>query len=32
MKKDVFKKIVKEKCKEPALKYLLENNKNKSKL
>ena len=32
MKKDVFKKTVKEKCKEISLKYLLEDNDQKSKL
>ena len=32
MKKDTFKKTVKEKCKELAMKYLLEDNEQKSKL
>ena len=32
MKKNTFKKLVKEKCIDLALKYLLEGNENKSKL
>ena len=32
MKKEHFKKLVNEKCKESALKYLLEGNEEKSKL
>ena len=32
MKKDPFKKLVKEKCQDIALKYLLEDNEGKSKL